>query len=109
MAKKEKDETTFTISNCDARSIKVFDNWLLKRGFKGRKAGFYYLAVAMSENRLLIFDKLTKDILVGAAKDETLLEARMTARQEAKVVLYEEGFISDPGGVDMIVRTKGGE
>jgi hypothetical protein len=67
-------------------------------GFKSHGAAFYYLVRAIQDDRLHVWDKATKDILVGAAKEETLLQARMAARQEAKIVLWEEGFISDPGG-----------
>lgn len=85
------------IKHVGAGAIRTFDAWLTEMGFAGRKDALLFLARAMRDGRLLVMDKLTKEILVGDARDNTLLAARAAARHEAKIVLYEEGFISDPG------------
>ena len=86
---------SFIINGVDKAAIRGFDAWCSYMGFT-RRAGFYFLVRAMGDQRLMVMDKATKNILVGAAKEETLLEARLTARREARNVLWEEGFIADP-------------
>lgn len=87
------------IANIDTAAVRVLDEWCTFMGFAGRRAGLIYLARAMRDNRLLIMDNVTRDCLVGAAKATVLEAAREEARHTAKVVLYEQGFISDPGAV----------
>jgi hypothetical protein len=89
--------TVLSIANLPPKAVAVFDAWMLKEGYSSRRAAFVYLAKAMSGDRLLVLDRPTKEILVGAAKGETLVEARRAAREEARIVLWEEGFIADPG------------
>jgi hypothetical protein len=83
------------VTSVDKAAIRSFDAWCSYMGFT-RRAGFYFLVRAMGDNRLMVMDKVTKNVLVGAAKEETLLEARLAARREARNVLWEEGFIADP-------------
>jgi hypothetical protein len=97
----------FVIPNVEPESMRIFDLWAAKRGFKTRRPAFYYLTQAMKEGSLLVMDKPVKEILVGAAKEETLLQARLAARKEARNVLYEEGFISDPAEpMEILERAK---
>lgn len=101
------EQSTFTIKNLEPGAIRTFDAWAAVMGFKGRKPAFLFLARAMKDKRLLVMDLVTREILVGDAREETLLEARIAARNEARIVLYEEGFISDPGSAyEVMERAK---
>jgi len=99
MASTDSRKITMTINAIDANAVKVFDSWCAYMGFRGRKAGMLYLTRAMRDDRLLVMDKVTRECLVGAATDTIIDLARREAAHAAKVVLYQEGFISDPGAV----------
>ena len=99
--------TDFVIKDVEQAANRVFDLWAEGMGFKTRRPTFYFLVRAMQDNRLLVMDRPTREVLVGAAKDETLLQARLAARKEARNVLYEEGFISDPAEpMEILERAK---
>jgi hypothetical protein len=107
MTRKLYENSTLVINRVGAGAIRTFDAWLAQMGFQGRKDAFLFLMRAVRDNRLLVMDKLTREILVGDAREDTLLQARAAARHEARIVLYEEGFISDPGvAYEMVERVK---
>ena len=90
------------LQNVKPEAIAAFDAWSGRMGFSKRRDAFLYLTRAMAGGRVAVMDKLTRDILVGAAKEEVMREVRPVAQQEAKIVLWELGFIEDPGplGID---------
>lgn len=92
----EEPRTSFTITNLDPRAVRAFDAWAEGHGFHARNAAFTYITRAMANNRIAVMDKLTKALLVGEAEENLLVQARWAARNEARMVLWEEGFISDP-------------
>ena len=91
----EQKKQTFTVNGLEEKYVRVFDSWIYKMGFRSRKAALMFLCHAMYDKRLFVMDRGTKEILVGAARDDTMAEARRIAREEARIVLWEEGFISD--------------
>ena len=90
---------TFSISRVDPGACTTFDAWSRGLGFTGRREAFLFLTRAMRDGRLAVMDKLTKELLVGDAREYVLRQARAESRHETRKVLYEEGFISDPGAV----------
>ena len=55
-----------------------------------------FLATAFEDERVLVLDRLTKELLVGAAEEIVLSKARKAAREEALYTLYEEGYRATP-------------
>lgn len=69
---------------------------VLHYGCSSRQALVQMLAMAWREGRMPILDKTSRDVLVGASREEVMREARRAARAEVNLRMYELGFISDP-------------
>jgi hypothetical protein len=64
--------------------------------FKDRNEFVTFLVQTWRDGCVAIMDKNTKELLVGAAEEKVLTQAKRVARQETWFTLYEEGFRSTP-------------
>lgn len=91
-----KNPRTIQVTGISEDDYRYFQESKLKLGIESTADWFRIITRASSEGRLLLLDAPTRDVLVGASREEVLREARQTARRAARVVLFEEGFISSP-------------
>ena len=80
------------IKNSATEDDLTFVEWMSELGMNKRERLFHHLCQAYRDGRVLVLDRPTHQALFEATLDRTLREARRTARQEAKNLLYEYGF-----------------
>ena len=73
----------------------MYDKAAKERGHT-RNSMFVFLARALDSNLLLILDPVAWAAWKDEEKKQVCRTARVVARQEAKLVLQEEGFTSSP-------------